>query len=259
MPQPETITHRRNPFAREPSTASPSPAAVLGEATKVPVLRPAITLGEQLRELSGHEEELFEDRRLAGNSAALCNELLARCLVAPGRDPGPARARIASLTIAERDLALVALRRLSLGDRVETHVDCPACAEVNEVEFDLGLLPTTLPAIPERISGTLGDGTDAVLRLPTAGDQAELLAAGLDGAARRRSWLLARVLLEYGDAVAPFAADAVHELATARRRELEALLDAALPDFELGMEVCCPACGQSFTAPFGIDSFFLLS
>ncbi|HVH97737.1 MAG TPA: hypothetical protein VM869_03465, partial [Enhygromyxa sp.] len=213
----------------------------------------------ELRELTGHEEELFEDRRLASNSAALCNELLARCLVAPGREPGQARARIASLTVAERDLALVALRRLSLGDRVETHVDCPGCAEVNEVEFDLGLLPTTLPGIPERISGTLGDGTDVVLRLPTAGDQAELLAAGIDGAARRRSWLLARVLLEYADAVAPFDVDAVHELATARRRELEALLDAALPDFELGMEVCCPACAREFTAPFSIDSFFLLS
>ena len=230
-------------------------------------LRPAELLADELRELSGFEEELFEDRQLAGNTAALCNEVLARCLLAAGRheDPparrqlGAARRRVAALTVAERDLALLALRRRSLGDRVETLVDCPSCGETNEVDFDLGQLASGLGAIAGRVELTLADGRGAALRPATAGDQAELLALDLDSVARRRSALLARTLLRLGEHEGPFEPDEVHALPTALRRQLEAALAAALPDFELGMDVSCHACGHGFATPFEVHSFFLLS
>lgn len=250
--------HRRSPFARtEAEARADAPKTSATPNSHGQTLRPAIVVADELRELSGHEEELIEGRRFAHNSAALCNELLARCLVPVGAELDAARARVAGLCIAERDLALVALRRISLGDAVGTHVDCPGCAELNEVDFDLSLLPTSLPAIPERVSGRLADGRRAVLRLPSAGDQAELLAADVEGLARRRSWLLARVLLELGDDRAPFDEATIHGLPTGVRRQLEQLLEAALPDFELGMEVHCHACGLGFIAPFEIDGFFL--
>jgi hypothetical protein len=221
--------------------------------------RAAVILAAELRELSGYEEELIGDRRFAGNTAALCNELLARCLVAPGVDPGPSRERIAALSVAERDLALVALRRMSLGDRVEMLIDCPECGETNEVEFDLGSLPLTLAPVAERIMVELADGRTATLRLPTAGDQAELLAAEIDNAARRRSWVLARTLQRIGGQEGPFDEQAIHSLASATRRQLEQALDEALPELELGVDVRCHACAFDFSTPFEIDSFFLLS
>lgn len=66
----------------------------------------ASTLAGRLRPLSGLEEELVHADR-EGNAVALCNELLARCLARPGRDPGRARAEVDALLVSERDLALV--------------------------------------------------------------------------------------------------------------------------------------------------------
>ncbi|NVB37041.1 hypothetical protein G6O69_04310 [Pseudenhygromyxa sp. WMMC2535] len=238
----------------------------VGEGSRVPeasereqALRPAQRLDARLRAITGYEEELLEGRRFADNSAALCNELIARCLVPPGAEPGRARELVAGLSVAERDLALVALRRLSFGDRVETLVDCPRCGETSEIDFDLGELSLALADLPERLELRLADGRQASLRLPSAGDQAELIAARLDSPARRRSWLLARALVRLGDDEAPFDVEVIHALPSALRRQLEQALDEALPDFDLGVDVCCSACGHEFAAPFEIDGFFLLS
>jgi len=210
----------------------------------------------QLRGLSGWEEEYVERHRTDPNTARLCNEVLARCLVAPGEEPGAAaREQVRTLLVAERDRELVALRRLSLGPQVRARVPCPACGEESEAEFSLDLLPLDFTPPPRELTVTLPDGA-ARLRLPTAGDQEELLDAGLQSEAEQRSWLLARCLQRYGEREAEFDLDFARGLPVAARTALEAAIEEQLPDLDLEMAVSCSHCGTPILAPFDVPMFF---
>ncbi len=66
-----------------------------------------------LRPMTGYEEELVEDAAFRSNTAALCNEVLARCLCKVGESIADAGARVGGLLVAERDVAIVDLRRLT--------------------------------------------------------------------------------------------------------------------------------------------------
>lgn len=217
--------------------------------------RPALDL--ELRAMTGYEEEVVERRRSDPNTAALCNEIVARCMVAPGADPRASYERVRALSVAERDLALLVIRRLSFGDLVELEVACPACNAKNDVDFQLSALPLELGPIQREVTATLPDGTAAVMRLPTSGDQEDLLDAALETESERRTFLLGRTLVRFGDRAGPFDDDFARALPVATRRALEAALEAAIPDLDLSMAVTCVACGHAFSAPFDVASFFL--
>ena len=212
-----------------------------------------------VRPLTGWEEEYVERHASEGNTARLCNEVLARCLVAPGEDPGAARETVRGLLVAERDRELVALRRLSLGPRVQATVRCQECDGESEAGFSLDVLPVDFepPAAPVHVA--LKEGGEAILRLPTAGDQEDLVDAALDGEAERRSWLIGRCLLRYGERSGPFDADAARGLPVAVRRELEGAIEARLPELDLQMVVECSHCGAQIAAPFDVPTFFFSS
>jgi hypothetical protein len=205
-----------------------------------------------LRPMSGYEEEFVETRRDDRNTARVCNEVLARCLVEPGRDAAGALRRVRALPLAERDRMLVELRRMSLGDEIHSQAICPRCSGVNQTMFSLADLPLDFEPLPERVQ------TDrAVLRLPTAGDQEALLEEPAAPAAICRTRLLARLLLRFDGRDAPFEEAFVHALSSGARRDLEAAIDRTLPDLSLAMNVACAHCGSGFTAPFEVAAFFL--
>lgn len=209
------------------------------------------------RPMTGHEEEWVERRRAQANTARVCNEVLARCLAEPGADCSRELERVRALPVAQRDEALLQLRRLSLGDTVHMQARCPACDGAVEVDFPLSHIPLPSTAAPARVEVTLEDGSQAVLRLPTAGDQEALLDAALETEAERRTWLLSRVLLRWGGSEGPFPEDFTRGLSTPARATLERALEEALPDLDLSMAVGCPGCGHAFSAPFDVAAFFL--
>ncbi len=236
-----------------PGAAVAAPvAAALAPTAAVPA-----PLALTLRSMTGYEEEYLEAAASESNTARLCNGLLARCAVPVGEVSTEALAAVRGLRIADRDRALLELRRKSLGDKVETAVDCPACSAANEVDFDLTSLLTEDETGEEPIAVDLG-GRRAVLRLPTAGDQEALIDSPCGSAAERRSRLLARLLLQLGDESGPFSEEVVHALPTADRRALERAVDTAAPDVPLDMVVDCCECGCQFTSPFDVAVFFCL-
>jgi hypothetical protein len=212
-----------------------------------------------LRGLTGWDEEYVERHQAEPNTARLCNEILARCLVAPGEEPAAARQTVRDLLVAERDRELVALRRLSLGSDVSARVACPACGETSEAEFSLDVLPLEFEPPPRQLTLELDGVGEVRLRLPTAGDQEELLDAGLEGEAERRSWLLARCLERYGDRREGFDLDFARGLPVNVRAALESAIEDALPDLDLEMAVACSHCGAPISAPFDVPSFFFSS
>lgn len=238
--------------ASSPVVAAPSPAAASSDGVDRP--RAELTT----RPMTGYEEEYLEVAAGDANTARLCNGLLARCTVPPGAEPGEAVEAVRSLWVAERDRALIELRRKSLGDRVATEVDCPACGETNEVDFDLAALPVAIPTVAEPLAVSLRDDRRALLRLPTAGDQEAMLDAPTTSAAGRRTRLLARLLLKLDGDPGPFSEDAVRAMPTAERRALEDAVDRATPDLSLDMAVTCCECGCEFTSPFDVAVFFCL-
>ncbi len=215
--------------------------------------------GFELREMTGYEEEYLEAHGIGSNTAELVNQVLARCLVPPGHDCHAALEAVRGLPVAYRDASLVELRRRSLGSRVASEVDCPSCGEGVAVDFDLTEIPLEVPVAPPRIEHRLTDGRSATLRLPTAGDQADLLDLAIESMAERRSWMLARLVERLGDEAGPFDAQQARALTTRTRRELEAALEEAVPDLDLQMNVLCHSCGHTFSSPFDVASFFFWS
>lgn len=234
-----STTRVDNPLRSTPPPPSPEPAARL-----------------RLRAMSGWEEEYVERHLSEPNTARLCNEVLARCLVPPGHDPGDARQVVRDLLVAERDRELVALRRLSLGPDVHAHVVCPECGATSDAAFSLDALPLDLPVVPRRITVELPDVGEVVLRLPTAGDQEELLDTDLETEAERLSWFLARCVERWGDADARFDLTAARDLPVGVRRALDGALNDAVPALDLEMAIDCSHCGAPTTSPFGVMSFF---
>jgi endogenous inhibitor of DNA gyrase (YacG/DUF329 family) len=209
-----------------------------------------------LRPLTGWEEEFVERHQAEANTARLCNEILARCLVAPGADMTRARERVRDLLVPERDRELVALRRLSLGPDVSAWVSCPSCGETSEADFSLDVLPLDFESPPRRLSVELPEVGEVVLRLPTAGDQEDLIELGVEGEAERRSWLLARCLERFGGRGDGFDLEFTRGLAVSVRAALETAIEDSLPDLELEMRVECPHCGAPIVAPFDVPAFF---
>ena len=223
---------------RAPAPAAPEPARL------------------ELRGLSGWEEEYLERHQAEANTARVCNEVLARCLVAPGADPGAARGTVRELLVAERDRELVALRRTSLGPEVSARVPCPVCGEVSEADFSLDLLPLDFKPPPRRLRVELPDVGEVLLRLPTAGDQEDLVDEALEGEAERCTWLLARCLERYGDAREGFDLEFARGLPVRARATLESAIEAALPALDLEMAVECSHCRAPIVAPFDVPTFF---
>lgn len=238
-------------MARRERVDSPLRAAA-GGGTAPPSPSRAASL--PLRELTGWEEEYLERHQHELNTARTCDEVLARCCVAPGVDPGDdVRARVRGLLVAERDRELVRLRRLSLGPDVEATVSCPSCGEVNEARFSLDDLELD-PQLPDRRAGIPVGGDDLTITLPTAGDQEELLDNEPDRVAERRTWLLGRCL-RTADGTA-IGADAARALPVQRRAALESVVDDLLPALDLEMAVTCVQCAAAFEAPFDFGVFF---
>jgi len=208
-----------------------------------------------LRPLTGWEEEYLERHQTEANTGRLCNEVLARCLVAPGEDPGDAREKVRGLLVAERDRELVGLRRLSLGPDIDAHVPCPSCGEVNETDFSLDALPVDFESPPRRLTVEIADVGEVALRLPTAGDQEDVVDAELEGEAERRSWLLARCIERYGDREG-VDLDFTRGLPVRVRTAIESAIEDASPELDLEMALECSHCGTSFVAPFDVSTFF---
>ena len=145
--------HRAAGAVRPPEdVVSPTPAPRLATVHAPPVFR----------EWCGFDEDFVERNRSSRNPAWICNEMLARALVAPGVDPGDRRAEIHALPVAERDRLLIELRRRSLGPRLDLVSDCPSCGVRCEAKVSLADIVVPPQGAPTRIECTL-EGGEAVV------------------------------------------------------------------------------------------------
>jgi hypothetical protein len=201
----------------------------------------------ELQPLTGREEDWLASNPSAPNAIAV-SRLLSGCLVQLGGIT-PTSDLIGRLLVADRQFLVLHLRRLTLGDRFDAVLQCPACSDKMDVSFDAGSIPVevrpqTLPSysldLPEDAQGP---ARGVRFRLPNGADQEAILGIPAE---RAMEILFARCLLDDGG----------RSLTAPERTAVSDAMEAVAPQIEPELDLTCPECGAGFTAPFDTNSFF---
>jgi hypothetical protein len=219
-----------------------------------------------VRPLTGRDEELLADRRYR-NAAQQVSEFLAQVLVeVPGLDKPVSRELVSEMLIGDRDYLLLRLRQISLGDRVEQVMRCPApaCGQKADVEFLISELPVrrvkaVQPLYEFELSEPLRKDDPksghVALRLPTGHDLEAILDCKDVNPAMANTKLFARIVKKLDRE--PLSEAVARELSLRTRYEITAFLNKITPGPELKIEVQCPHCRADMSYPFDLYGFFL--
>lgn len=225
----------------------------------------------EIREMDGSDEEAIAKKEIKSNGAKVLRTLLARCCYRIGtlekadmRDAKWAEI-IQSLPVADQDYMIMQLRKISLGEEIETKHICPdpECkAEIlTTIDIDEDLEITPFDGVTE-IEFELPKGytnkegnvlKKGKLRYPNGLDR-EIL----DGVARKNlghanTLMLTRLITELeGEKVDD---DIVRSLSMKDRKYLLDLLDEHKYGVKLEVEVECPECYESFKASLNAVNF----
>jgi len=159
--------------------------------------------------------------------------LLLYAAAVPDEDPDA----LADRPLGRRNAALLRLRRSLFGDALKSFVDCASCNE--RLEFTL-----SADALLERAAShalTHAQLGNLRLRLPTTRDLACVAAEAEETRAAQK--LLERL-----------AESSTGELGFSDE-ELTCALDAADPCMDLTLDLSCPVCSHTWSAPFDVPAF----
>ena len=151
-------------------------------------------------------------------------------------------------SIGQRDAHLLALRRQTIGDRIEAYAECPACRNGLEFELSCSALLASAPT-SESTWTTVQQGSRIwEVRRPTSRDLVEAISAA-DPAQARRTLLSRCVRGASGDVEAVAWTEANEAGLAARLGELDPLAEVLL-------DLRCEQCGEQWQAVFDIVTFF---
>ena len=190
-----------------------------------------------LRPLSGREEEWLAAHGATANAFAVTH-LLGACLVALGAE-APSAAAARELLVGDRDALMLALRRITIGEKVLATFACACCREPMDIDFELGDLPFEGPPQAVREHVVTAGGGSIRFRLPTGADQEAVAGLPLPEAAEA---LLDRCLLQ---PAAPEDRAAVAEA-----------IERLAPKLDVELELTCPECGTTSVEAFDLTAFF---
>jgi hypothetical protein len=149
--------------------------------------------------------------------------------------------RLADMTLAQRDQALLALRAATFGRRLASYIDCTGCGERLEFQLDAASLVAVSQHAPTQSVVQLGERR---FRLPTSRDLARIAAASDESEASR---LLAGLCCIDGGELA---------LSSELIADLEEAFARADPGGNIELEFDCPACHRAWEEVFDIGEYF---
>ncbi len=178
-----------------------------------------------LRTLRGRDEEWLRDLPADMTQARGVTEALARVLVSVGPYPAT-RDLVRELPIGDRDYLAMTVGRMGFGRRVEMVLNCNACVEKMDDDFDLDAVPVV--ERPQQAEYVLhaDDGGEVRFRLPRGADQE---------AAASAAALLDRCLV---------GASAGRTLSDAARDALDQEIERVSPQVQAVVDAACPECGS---------------
>jgi hypothetical protein len=214
----------------------------------------------RLRPLSGRDEAFLEEEARALSPASRTTLLLARCLESVGPLTPVTENSIRKLTVGDRDALLLHLRRLTLGDRISCVITCPEPACGERMDLDINVRDLLSPAYSYKSAvheAALAEGGESYrvrFRLPNGEDQERAASVVFDDPEAAARLILRRCVeqvVQDGEETGPVRA--IPAAVESKLPEVMAELD---PQADLLLDVTCPACQSSFTAPFDIADYF---
>jgi hypothetical protein len=212
-----------------------------------------------LRSLTGEDEAFLTEEGGSLCPARQTSVILNRCLIRLGLfSPVPADTA-GSLTVGDREALLLHLRRLTLGERMQCVLTCPAsgCGAKMDLELRVAdLLQHPYPDAPERHEATVSENGDSFrvrFRLPTGADQeaaAELAGRDLPAAA---GLLMKRCVAEVIREGRGEPLEFLPPTVASRLPEIMAQLD---PQAEIRLNLACPECGRGFSTVLDTADYF---
>lgn len=225
-----------------------------------------------LRKMRGHEEALFYDTTLP--PGRLVTELLRGCLVRLGEHTEVTSEQLSQLYSADRNYLLVELRRITLGEQVQSSYTCPGCGGETSVTEDLGSLPVRRledGMQPEELVIRLEDGYRARdgtvhgelrLRLPRGTDEEFVARSAEKDPLLARDALLLRCITSFGTlpraALEAYGLKILRDLTLGDRRRLYRAIEAESPGVDFRRAVTCAHCHARFEAVLEASRFFVL-
>ncbi|MGB7539947.1 MAG: hypothetical protein WBM17_15510 [Anaerolineales bacterium] len=212
-----------------------------------------------LRFLTGEDEAVLTEIRGSLIPARRTSLILGRCLTRLGPfSPVPAE-MAGALSVGDREALLLHLRRLTLGERMQCVLACPApgCGAKMDLELSVSaLLQPPYADAPEQHEVTVSENGDSFrvrFRLPTGADQ-EVAA----GTARRdlpaaAGLVLNRCVVEVTRHPDGGPLDSLPPAVVSALPEIMAGLD---PQAETRLDLKCPDCGRGFSTVFDMADFF---
>ena len=162
--------------------------------------------------------------------------------------------RLAELSIGQRDVRLLGLRRSTFGPSVEAVVSCLSCEARLEVGFDLRQIDGggSLASAPDQPLSVTSGAYEIEFRLPTSRDLAELDEA-VDTPAAKRIALLGRCVRTARRQGTTIDVGALPE---ALCQLIEQRMAEADGQAWVQLDVRCPDCRHHWRAGFDIAAFF---
>ena len=226
----------------------------------------------EFREMTGADEEAITSVAKKNSGAKLINKLLERCLTRIGeitpRSIGADawRKAIESLSVPDQDFAMMKIRKVSLGDEIETASVCPHCGEKVKTFFnidELEILPYMGDDTQERIiplpRGYVDNKgvshNEVVMRLPNGLDREIALPIARTNESKALTLLLTRIC-KFTDGY-PITEGILRDMKLRDRQELEKQNREFVKfGYQYTINVECPACeGEFETVLNGLKNF----
>jgi hypothetical protein len=218
----------------------------------------AVFTQAEVRELNGVDEEALARPEVAKSLGRFTQLLLQRGVTRIGPFENPSNAVLGSLLVGDRDQLLVAIRMATYGNNLELSVECPACAEKLDLQYDLDKdIPVKQMEDPLDRSFVYTTRADQKInvRLAIGTDQEAMLNAGNKTVPELNTLLLSRCLTD--DAGVPLGVEGVRALGIHDRRELlkQVTNKQPGPAYQT-MTVTCPVCAKEFPLSLTLYDLF---
>lgn len=224
-----------------------------------------------LREMTGADEEFVNRSDIKTNGAKVATALLSRCVLSVGTltrksvgNPKDWENIFKEMYTGDRDIMLLELRRLSIGDTIEVTHTCPnpeckaklktevSIDELTILEFDgMREIPFELPRGYKDRKGVLHK--TGIMRRPNGLDGELLTPLAKNNIAKAETTLLTRIC-KFDDG-AYIDESVMASLSVRDRNYLQTLLNDHQFGIDMTVDVMCDHCGEYFKGNLNQSNF----
>ncbi len=162
-------------------------------------------------------------------------------------------AELASLSIGQRDGALLALREQLFGSWLNSTARCPSCSEHLELTFQVADIRVPTPAQNEQLLQVQVDEVAVYFRSPNSRDL--LAIAGVGDARVARQQLLQRCLVTVQQGAANITEQVRGDIPAPVVEQMLAQMAQADAQGDVQLALTCPACKHEWLMTFDILSY----